>query len=293
MRRWNSSTLIQSKMISIKDIYQWDNYERPHPPWDLQLTPLQELEWQEQNSKAIKDYEDYKAKSFVGEFLMASPALIDLIEINRIAAHATYRGVNYRNERGPYVPRKSNVLEVKYEASYDRALYETVRLIHNHSTVELEGEIINFSAKYEVVFRNVHGDEFHERTYYIQLRLSGIKVTADRYVHYEGDANPSLPAELLDDKFKLRASSSKCFIATATFGNQEITEVIQLREFRDNILLNSSGGRVFITIYGLLSPPIAYLIKRSSWLRELARIFLRNVALPLTRQRTIQSKKMR
>lgn len=244
---------IHSKMISIKDIYQWDNYEKPHPPWDLHLTPLQELEWREQNSKAIKDYEDYKAKSFVGELLMASPALIDSIQINEITAHAIYRGVC---DGGYY---KQNILEVKYEVSYDKTLYETVRLIHNESMVELEGEITKFSAgTYSVGF----GSEKFWRCYYVQLKLSRIRVTADRYVYDEGFAERSLPAGILDDKFRLKSGRlstgpSKCFIATAAFGNQDITEVIQLREFRDNILVNSSRGRCFISIYGLLSPPIA------------------------------------
>jgi len=277
-------------MISIKDIYRWDNYEKPHPPWDLHLTPLQELEWREQNSKAIRDYEKYKAKAFVGEFLMASPALIESIQINEITARATYRGDFNHNRREPFFRKIRNILEVKYELHYDKTLYETVRLIHNKSTVELEGEIIKFNA--DTVSFGSDSWKGSYRRYCIQLKLSGIKVTADHYIYYEGESNQSLPAELLDDKFRLKpAPSAKCFIATASFGNQDTIEVTQFREFRDNVLVNSSCGRLFITIYGLLSPPIAYSIKQSKWLRKLACMFLRNIVLPLIKQRTIELKK--
>jgi len=280
------------KMISIKDIYQWDNYGAPHPPWDLHLTPLQELEWREQNSKAIKDYEEYKAKSFVGEFLMASPALIESIQINKITARATYRGALNYSRKEPHFRTIGNILEVQYELHYDKTLYETVRLIHNKSTIELEGEIIKFNA--DTVSFGFDSWKQSYRRYCIQLKLSGIKVTADHYTYYEGESNQSLPAELLDDKYRLKpAPSAKCFIATASFGNQDTSEVTQFREFRDNVLVNSSGGRLFITIYALLSPPIAYSIKQSKWLRKLACMFLSNIVLPLIKRSTIQLKSER
>jgi hypothetical protein len=272
-------------MISIKDIYQWDNLEEPRPAWDLHLTPLQALEWREQNSKAIADYEDYKAKSFVGELLVASPAIIDSIQSNKIMATAMYRG-DLNRTGDPLYYRLGNVLEVTYDVLYDKALYKTVRLIHNNSKVELEGEIIGFNT-------NTHFfDEGSWRCFKIHLKLSGIKITANRYVCYEGFSNQSLPAgDLLDDTFRLKPKpnpSSNCFIATAAFGHQEVIEVTQFRELRDNVLVNSLGGRLMVTMYGLLSPPIAYLIKQSSWLRKLVRTLLRNVVLPLTQRRTNQ-----
>jgi hypothetical protein len=48
-----------------------------------------------------------------------------------------------------------------------------------------------------------------------------------------------------------------CFIATACYGSRECVEVECLRVFRDKSLLKRPLGRVFTSIYYLVSPPIA------------------------------------
>ena len=40
-----------------------------------------------------------------------------------------------------------------------------------------------------------------------------------------------------------------CFIATAVYGSRDAPEVRTLRDFRDNILMQSSTGRVFVDLY--------------------------------------------
>jgi hypothetical protein len=98
-----------------------------------------------------------------------------------------------------------------------------------------------------------------------------------------------LYSDLLNDSHHFYSNhKSDCFIATAAFGNQDITEVIQLREFRDKVLRNSVAGRCFISTYGVLSPPIAFVIRQSNWLRKATRSFLRRVVLPVTKRRTNQ-----
>jgi tetratricopeptide (TPR) repeat protein len=61
-----------------------------------------------------------------------------------------------------------------------------------------------------------------------------------------------------------------CFIATATFGSGHSNEVKFLRAFRDNHLMAVPFGRIFVTMYYYLSPPIAKLIKRYSFLKKLS-----------------------
>jgi len=52
-----------------------------------------------------------------------------------------------------------------------------------------------------------------------------------------------------------------CFIATSSYGeNHPIT--CSLREYRDNVLLKSNGGKMFIACYYVVSPPIARLLTR-------------------------------
>ena len=67
-----------------------------------------------------------------------------------------------------------------------------------------------------------------------------------------------------------------CFIATAVYGSYNAPEVIILRKFRDNFLLNYFMGRIFITFYYKISPPIAYKVK--NFIKKLFSLLIRVVA---------------
>ncbi|MBI4855123.1 MAG: hypothetical protein HY818_00030 [Acetobacterium woodii] len=65
------------------------------------------------------------------------------------------------------------------------------------------------------------------------------------------------------------SSSSKkegCFIATACYGDYHAPEVIILRKFRDEYLVNSNLGRIAVKIYYKVSPFIASFIKDKIYL---------------------------
>ena len=70
-------------------------------------------------------------------------------------------------------------------------------------------------------------------------------------------------------------SSPGCFIATAVYESALCNEVILLKNFRDNILLKSLIGRFFVTIYYMVSPPIALLLCKHFQLKE----FIRKIVL--------------
>lgn len=59
---------------------------------------------------------------------------------------------------------------------------------------------------------------------------------------------------------------SNCFIATAVYGDPCCTEVRELRKFRDEQLLCNTFGKVFVSVYYKLSPPLA------SWLKNKPKI---------------------
>jgi hypothetical protein len=65
-------------------------------------------------------------------------------------------------------------------------------------------------------------------------------------------------------------SSGGCFVATAACGDPFAPEVITLSAFRDDILLQSPLGRVFVTLYYAVSPPIAAVLVQSQVLRRIA-----------------------
>lgn len=58
-----------------------------------------------------------------------------------------------------------------------------------------------------------------------------------------------------------------CFIATTVYGSYEAPEVLTLRVFRDEILLPSLFGRIFVACYYQASPPLANLLDHFPTLR--------------------------
>ncbi len=68
-----------------------------------------------------------------------------------------------------------------------------------------------------------------------------------------------------------KKTSSGCFIATAAYGSPLASEVIFLSRFRDEVLLKSKFGVLFVSFYYYASPPLASLIARVDFLRTVTR----------------------
>lgn len=77
---------------------------------------------------------------------------------------------------------------------------------------------------------------------------------------------------------KAKKKKGRCFIATAAFEDPDHPTVLTLREYRDQILLPKTSGRMFTDLYYQVSPPIAELLDRSAWLRNFARHRLEQTA---------------
>lgn len=65
-----------------------------------------------------------------------------------------------------------------------------------------------------------------------------------------------------------------CFIATAVYSSPMTKEIYLLQNFRDEVLFKSVLGRVFVSIYYFLSPPIAKIVATSDFLRNLVRTII-------------------
>lgn len=77
-----------------------------------------------------------------------------------------------------------------------------------------------------------------------------------------------------------------CFIATTCYGDYDALEVLVLRQFRDEILLKSSLGRMLVRFYYFVSPSLARVITKSGWLKTLIRnYFLTPLAARLQQRR--------
>ena len=76
---------------------------------------------------------------------------------------------------------------------------------------------------------------------------------------------------------KLNESNNKgCFIATAVYSSYDAPEVLELRRFRDDVLLPSALGEKFVKIYYALSPTIAVQLKKSKRVSRIVRILFLN-----------------
>jgi len=64
---------------------------------------------------------------------------------------------------------------------------------------------------------------------------------------------------------------SSCFIATAAYGSESAVEIDVLRQFRDDVLVQSEAGRDYVDFYYAASPPLARYIAEREWLRTLVR----------------------
>jgi hypothetical protein len=66
-------------------------------------------------------------------------------------------------------------------------------------------------------------------------------------------------------------STGSCFIATAAYGSSLSPQVMELRCFRDNVLLNYRLGKLVVKYYELISPPLAHCIGKSYVLQSAVR----------------------
>jgi len=62
-----------------------------------------------------------------------------------------------------------------------------------------------------------------------------------------------------------------CFIATAVYNSYEAPEVLVLRKFRDDVLIPSFIGQIFVKLYYTFSPPMAEFISSKTKLKVVIR----------------------
>jgi len=139
--------------------------------------------------------------------------------------------------------------------------------LNNLGTVyEDLGDSVKAMQYYEKTLRLNPTDEFALSNIGAVLHDQGKYKEAIEYYQKALDVNPESVFTLqMEREAKILLEESKqgggCLIATATYGSEMATEVQQLRELRDNTLLNTESGTAFMStfndIYYSFSPIIA------------------------------------
>jgi len=72
-----------------------------------------------------------------------------------------------------------------------------------------------------------------------------------------------------DDSLRVDYSEDEgCYIATAVYGSYDSSEVWILRKYRDNTLLKTFYGRIFVKFYYFISPTLVKLFGEKKWFKE-------------------------
>jgi len=85
----------------------------------------------------------------------------------------------------------------------------------------------------------------------------------------------------------LKVEKSGCYIATMVYGNYNHPQVLILRDYRDNTLLKSHLGRLFVKTYYAFSPFFVQLLKRHDKINHLIKKGLDNLIKSIESKKTI------
>jgi hypothetical protein len=77
--------------------------------------------------------------------------------------------------------------------------------------------------------------------------------------------------ENIDFRAKLDEKDSNCFVVTTTMGDTNHPVVNDFRNYRDDVLLNTILGRLFIKIYYQIGPYLSEIIKNDKTLFQISR----------------------
>lgn len=112
-------------------------------------------------------------------------------------------------------------------------------------------------------------------TYFVLIEIEGI-LFQPMPVEVVSFSIPIADAQLSGNGVKVDGGG--CLIASATFGSELSPQVQQLRELRDNVVLNTESGKAFMTgfneFYYSFSPAIADYERENSFFRDTVKIAL-------------------
>ena len=146
-------------------------------------------------------------------------------------------------------------------------------------------EVSNDINSLEIIYKELSG---HSKQYWMKSDKSIIKneefckkLSFDA-IGYRNDVLQKIKTSLTDyteldikyrPEFKLSKTNGDCFIATSCYEDINHENVIFLRKFRDEKMLNNILGIFFIKIYYIVSPKIKIFLDRNNKVKYFTRIY--------------------
>jgi peptidyl-prolyl cis-trans isomerase B (cyclophilin B) len=147
--------------------------------------------------------------------------------------------------------------------------------------IEAEGDFSSSGENFNVKFKEVL--IYDTEKYYTLAYSNGVEEFESQLPRFEETVDTfKILSEDASNKESMNGSSTEegggCLIATATFGSELTPQVQQLRELRDNSILNTASGTAFMTgfnqFYYSFSPTIADLERENPVFKEAVKITL-------------------
>jgi hypothetical protein len=104
--------------------------------------------------------------------------------------------------------------------------------------------------------------------------------TSFQYVfRHKNDNNRELLMTVLafDVPYEEQSKRRGCYIATAVYGDYDAPQVLTLRRFRDEVLMKSKAGQIFVAYYYKYSPRLAEKLKDQKRINRFVRFILDGV----------------
>jgi len=136
-------------------------------------------------------------------------------------------------------------------------------------------EVIVSTNKKFYIFAYSNGvDNFDDQVSKFEESINSFKITSEPIK--ETNTTTTKATEPNKNSNSTSKAGGGCLIATATYGSELSSQVQQLRELRDNKLLESESGKLFInsfnTFYYSISPPIADYERENPVFKEAVKI---------------------
>lgn len=123
----------------------------------------------------------------------------------------------------------------------------------------------------------------------IRVKLVGGNIDKDGYARFEFElvsiSKTGTTYKSRDEEYHKKGA---CFIATACYGNYSAPEVLVLREYRDKVLLQTYLGKLFVSLYYLVSPFLATIIAKSNRLQKFVKTYLLQPIVRRIQQKLLQ-----